>query len=90
MVPQGVLQDKLSAAFPGSKVKVMDLTGTQDHFLVRIIWDGFAGKSSIARHRLVYRELAEEMQGPIHALTLETRTQDEEDHRNQAVLVSKP
>ena len=38
---------------------------------------GFAGKSLIQRHRLVMAALAEELKGPIHALTLDVKTPDE-------------
>jgi len=37
----------------------------------------FAGKSLIERHRLVFGALSEEMKGPIHALTLKTKTPEE-------------
>jgi stress-induced morphogen len=79
MFPQSSLKEKLSLAFPdASTIEVFDITGTQDHYLVRIIWDGFFGMNSVARHRLVYKNLSDEMRGPIHALTLETRTREEQ------------
>ena len=36
----------------------------------------FAGKSLMQRHRLVMAALAEEIKGPIHALTLDVKTPD--------------
>jgi BolA protein len=39
--------------------------------------EAFTGLGLVARHRLVYGALAEEMAGPIHALTLDTKTPDE-------------
>ena len=68
---------KLVAAFPDARVELEDLTGTQDHWKARIVTTAFAGKSLIARHRLVMAVLAEEMKGPIHALTLDVKTPDE-------------
>ncbi len=44
------------------------------HFQVRIVADAFQGKSLVARHRLVYDALAEEMKGAVHALALRTLT----------------
>lgn len=61
----------------GTQVEVYDLTGTQDHYKAVVVSDRFDGLSSLKRHRLVYGALAEEMKGPIHALTLETFTQEE-------------
>lgn len=60
-----------------TQVDVYDLTGTQDHYKAVIVSPSFSGKNSLKRHRLVYGALAEEMKGPIHALTLETYTPEE-------------
>ena len=40
------------------------------HFALRIVSAGFAGLSSIARHRRVYAALGELMQTDIHALSI--------------------
>ena len=91
MFPQSLLKEKLFDAFPeASTIEVFDITGTQDHYLVRIIWDGFFGMNSVARHRLVYKHLSDEMRGPIHALTLETRTGEEQVKRaNETKITEK-
>lgn len=51
--------------------------GGGTHFQVRIVAEAFAGKSRLARQRLVYAALAEEMTGDIHALTVTALTPDE-------------
>jgi len=66
------LTELLRAAFPDAVVNLKDLTGGQDHWQAEIISSAFAGLSPIARHRAVYAALAEEMKGPIHALSLRT------------------
>lgn len=48
--------------------------GGGGHFGVRLVAAAFEGKSLVARHRLVYEILAEEMAGPVHALALRTLT----------------
>jgi len=68
---------KLVAAFPDARVELEDLTGTQDHWKAYIVTTAFEGKSLIQRHRLVMAVLAEEMKGPIHALTLDVKTPTE-------------
>ncbi len=40
------------------------------HFSVTIVAAAFAGKARVARHRLVYDELADAMQRGIHALAI--------------------
>lgn len=72
MISAPDLMAKLKLAFPDADVRVNDLTGTQDHWQATIVSAAFAGLSPIARHRKVYAALAEEMKGPIHALTLTT------------------
>lgn len=48
------------------------------HFRVTVIAAAFAGKSPIARHRLVNDALREQLaSGAIHALALTTRTPEE-------------
>ncbi len=65
---------KIRLAIPDALVKMKDLTGTSDHWQASIISATFAGMSLIQRHRLVMAALAEEMKGPIHALTLDVMT----------------
>lgn len=43
------------------------------HLSIVLVSTGFRGLSSIERHRLVYAALAEELAGPVHALSLDTR-----------------
>ncbi|MGH8225332.1 MAG: BolA family protein [Gammaproteobacteria bacterium] len=40
------------------------------HLKLRIVSARFAGLAPVARHRLVYDALAEELAGPIHALNI--------------------
>lgn len=68
---------KIRAALPDAQVSLEDLTGTSDHWKATIISTAFAGKTLLARHRMVMAALAVEMLGPIHALTLDVRTPDE-------------
>jgi stress-induced morphogen len=68
---------KLRAALPDAIVELEDLTGTADHWKATITSAAFAGKPLIARHRLVNAALAEELKGPIHALSLVVRAPGE-------------
>jgi stress-induced morphogen len=74
MIDPNELRDKLLAAFPGAEVEVKDLTGTKDHYRARIVSTAFAGKSRLEQHRLVYAAVGTAMNGPVHALALETLT----------------
>ena len=68
---------KIRASIPDAEVTLEDLTGTADHWKATIVSEAFAGKPPLARQRLVMAALAEELKGPIHALTMETWTPDE-------------
>jgi stress-induced morphogen len=68
---------KIQAALPDARVELQDLTGTADHWKATIVSRAFAGKSLVQRHRIVMAALADEMKGPIHALTLDVKTPDE-------------
>ncbi|HYM33687.1 MAG TPA: BolA family protein [Candidatus Cybelea sp.] len=79
---------KLTAAFAPVDLQITDESqrhaghagarpGGESHFHVRIVSAAFAGQSRLARQRLVYRALASDLAGPIHALALEALTPDE-------------
>jgi stress-induced morphogen len=67
------LKTRIETAIPGARAEVVDLTGTQDHFRATVEAAAFDGLSRIEQHRLVYAVFGEEIGGPIHALSLETR-----------------
>jgi BolA family transcriptional regulator, general stress-responsive regulator len=50
----------------------------ETHFTVTIVSAGFAGLSRVARQRLVYQALAEELATRVHALSLTTLTPAED------------
>jgi len=70
------LRRSLAAAFPDGQVSAEDSTGTGDHFAVTVVSPGFAGKTLVERHQMVYRALAALMPR-IHALQLKTITPGE-------------
>ncbi len=55
--------------------------GGGTHWRLTIIARAFAGKPTVARHRMVYQALGELMQHPIHALAITARAPDEKDVR---------
>ena len=74
MIDPDTLKQKLRQAFPAATVlELEDLTGTRDHYRAVIVDVAFTGKSRIEQHKLVYRALGDLMNGPVHALALETR-----------------
>jgi len=84
MHTRDVLLDKLTGAFAPVELEVIDdsaahrghqgAAGGGGHFNVRIVSGAFEGKRLVARHRLIYEVLGEEMAGPVHALALRTLT----------------
>lgn len=69
------LKSLLEAAFPGARVEVASPDDV--HFQALVVAEAFAGKPTLARHRLVYAALGERMGGEVHALSLRTLTPDE-------------
>jgi BolA protein len=85
MRPMGAIaeaiRDKLLEAFQPSRLEVEDdsarhaghagaRAGGESHFNVLIESEAFAGTAKVARQRMVYRALAEELAGPVHALSV--------------------
>ena len=76
-----LMHKKLTAAFSPSRLDITDDSsrhaghagareGGESHFNVTIEAAAFAGASRVQRQRMVYGALAEELAGPIHALSL--------------------
>jgi stress-induced morphogen len=72
MIEPDNLRHELERAFPGAAVEITDLTGTRDHYQVKIVSEAFRGQTRVRQHKLVYEALGPLMQGPIHALSLQT------------------
>lgn len=75
------IHHKLTEAFAPTRLEIEDESarhaghagarpGGESHFNVLIEAEAFAGTPKVARQRMIYRALAEEMAGPVHALSL--------------------
>jgi acid stress-induced BolA-like protein IbaG/YrbA len=77
------LKSQIEAALPGAEVSLSDTTGTGDHFKARVIFTGFAGKTMVEQHQMVYAPLRPLLHtGELHALALETYTPEQWAKRN--------
>jgi BolA protein len=47
------------------------------HYKLRIVSTAFAGKGTVARHRMIYEAAGDLMRGPVHALAIRALTPDE-------------
>lgn len=67
------MEKRLKTAFPDADVAVIDLTGTEDHWEVRIASKAFKGLSRIDNQRKIMDVFAPELKtGEVHALTIRT------------------
>ncbi len=63
----------IEAALPGSKVEVIDETGTRDHLKAIVEAPQFEGLSRIDQHRMVKKAVQQRFDdGSIHALSIQT------------------
>ena len=53
--------------------------GGNTHWRLTIVSAAFTGKTTVARHRMIYQALGELMQNPIHALQISARAPGESD-----------
>ena len=77
MITEEQITELVKADLPDADVRLEDLTGGQDHWKAVIISEAFAGLSRVKQHQLVYGALAEPLKGPLHALQLQTLTQEQ-------------
>ncbi|NWG46747.1 MAG: BolA family transcriptional regulator [Alphaproteobacteria bacterium] len=68
----GEIESLIRAAMPGADVRIEDLAGDGDHYAAHVVWEGFAGKSRVQQHKMVYDALKGRMGGTLHALALQT------------------
>ncbi len=75
------IEQKLTAAFRPERLEVVDESarhaghagareGGESHFHVVIVSAAFEGQGRVQRQRRIYSALAEELAGPVHALSL--------------------
>lgn len=75
------IQNKLTEAFSPTRLEIEDdsarhaghagaIASGESHFNVVIQAQAFEGAPKVARQRMVYRTLAEELAGPLHALSV--------------------
>ncbi len=50
--------------------------GGESHFRIKVVSAEFAGKTRVARQRLVNTILAAELAGPVHALSMDLQAPD--------------
>ena len=62
----------ITAALPGATVEMTDLAGDNNHWKAHVVSPGFAGKSRVQQHKMVYEALDGKMGGVLHALQLST------------------
>ena len=77
MISPEDIHSRITEALPGATVDVQDMTGGGDHYEISIVAEQFAGKTLIARHRMVHAPLKDVLGGALHAIKLDTRTPDE-------------
>jgi BolA protein len=84
------IRSKLDEAFAPARLEVQDDSakhkghsgareGGESHFSVLIVSKRFEGLNRVARQRLINTVLAEELAGPVHALSLITQSPAEAD-----------
>ena len=82
------IRSKLQAAVSPERLAVIDDSERhkghaghrpegETHFNVEIVSAAFAGLSRVERQRRIYAALAEELAGPVHALSIAARTPEE-------------
>lgn len=62
--------------------------GSESHFKLIIVSPAFEGARLVGRHQLINAALKDELQGPVHALSMETLTPAEWEDRGGATLAS--
>lgn len=89
-----IIREKLQAAFAPDRIELVDDSGRhaghhheggmdgkpggESHFNLTVVSIAFAGQSRVARQRAVNAVLKAELAGPVHALSIQARTPEED------------
>ena len=76
MLSTNDVQELIEKAIPEATCQVQDLTGTSDHFAIRVSSKAFAGKSRIEQHKMVHQALGEHLTTTIHAVDIKIHVPD--------------
>jgi BolA protein len=89
MSVQDQISQKLMAALRPSHLEVENEShmhsvpaNSETHFKLVVVSPEFDGKRSVSRHQLIYKVLADELAGSVHALAIHTYTEPEWAQRN--------
>lgn len=95
MVIQQQIEHRLQQALSPAHLEVSNEShmhnvppGSESHFRVVLVSEAFAGQRKVARQQRVYQLLAEELAGPVHALSLFTWTPEEWRERSESAPAS--
>ncbi|WP_028469294.1 BolA family protein [Neptunomonas japonica] len=89
-----VVEEKLRTDISVSELQIVNEShmhsgpAADSHFKLVLVSDDFAGKRLVQRHQMIYKILAQELQTPIHALSMHLYTQDEWTKKNGEVMAS--
>lgn len=62
--------------------------GRESHFRLVLVSGDFAGQRPVRRHQAVYAALAQELDGPVHALSMHLFTPEEWTQRGEQAAAS--
>eukprot|EP00953_Heterococcus_sp_UTEX-ZZ885_P015643 8806-Heterococcus_DN1.PRE.2 len=88
------IETKLSAGLSPAHLQVINEShmhsgpATESHFKVVCVSDAFEGKSLIARHRMVNDLLKEELEGTLHALSIQPKTPSQWESEGHKIIPS--
>ncbi|MBT5047552.1 MAG: BolA family transcriptional regulator [Rhodospirillaceae bacterium] len=95
MIVQQSIEAKLVGGLTPAHLEILNEShmhsvpsNSETHFKVIVVSDIFAGMTRVARHQAVNGLLADELAGPVHALSIQAHTADEWTARGGSVLDS--
>ena len=84
------IESKLTKELDPSHLEVIDESylhnvepGKESHVRIVIVSEQFKNLNLVKRHQLIYQQINEELEGPIHAISLHTFTDSEWKDKNE-------
>lgn len=80
------VEEEVRKVLPNCQVEVTDLTGTQDHFHVRVIDSSFDGMRPLQRQKIILNHFKPHIPHSIHAIDIRAMTPEQASNTGDTVF----
>jgi acid stress-induced BolA-like protein IbaG/YrbA len=78
--------DEVRKVLPDAQIEVVDLTGSMDHFHVRVVCESFVGMRPLQRQKIILNHFKPHIPQAVHAIDLKCMTPEQAEKTGDTVF----